>query len=65
MGMNGSDFLNGGRGNDVLDGENLLSYSGIVDTLTGGTGVDKFILGVASNNENFNSYYAIVVGVLS
>lgn len=60
-GLGGNDFLSGGLGNDTLqggDGDDTLQGSTNVgtqrsperDTLTGGAGVDKFILGDASGS---------------
>ena len=60
-GLGGDDFLSGGLGNDTLlggDGNDTLQGSTNVgnsrsperDTLTGGAGVDKFILGDASGS---------------
>jgi Ca2+-binding RTX toxin-like protein len=51
----GTDSLNGGAGNDVLYG-----YGGGVeyDTLTGGGGADKFVLGQETNSSvNGYAYY--------
>ncbi|MFN6487685.1 MULTISPECIES: calcium-binding protein [unclassified Nostoc] len=49
----GNDLLNGGAGNDILigtfPGSLLPPGSGETDTLTGGSGVDRFILGDAVN----------------
>ncbi|MDM3863169.1 MAG: bluetail domain-containing putative surface protein, partial [Aphanizomenon gracile PMC644.10] len=47
----GNDSLNGGAGNDNIDGVNGASLTpglGEKDTLTGGTGSDRFILGNAT-----------------
>ncbi|WP_329606365.1 CHAP domain-containing protein [Planktothrix agardhii] len=41
----GNDFLNGGNGNDYLDGYSSKPYSPDLDTLEGGAGADKFVLG--------------------
>lgn len=60
-GLGGNDFLSGGLGNDTLlggDGNDILQGSTNVgnsrspekDTLTGGNGIDKFILGDASGS---------------
>lgn len=52
-GWAGSDILLGGAGNDTLDG-GFGGFLGIgeIDTLTGGTGADDFIVGT-----RFDSYY--------
>ncbi|MCT7953348.1 hypothetical protein NG798_26470, partial [Ancylothrix sp. C2] len=53
VGGGGSDILLGDSGNDSLTGTNNLSRgSGEFDTLTGGAGIDRFILGDSSG-----SYY--------
>lgn len=54
----GTDSLNGGAGNDVLYG-----YGGGVeyDTLTGGGGADKFVLGHATQSA-FSSQYVYYLG---
>jgi len=46
----GNDFLSGGSGNDTLKGviggvNNYLVGTGEIDTLSGGAGIDRFILG--------------------
>ncbi|MBW4507628.1 MAG: hypothetical protein KME64_14105 [Scytonematopsis contorta HA4267-MV1] len=47
----GSDTLYGGDGNDVLQGSVNAPYPGSeIDKLTGGTGVDRFILGDKSGS---------------
>lgn len=48
-GEGGNDFLNGGNGNDYLDGYASVvnGRTGESDTLIGGTGIDKFVLGNA------------------
>jgi Ca2+-binding RTX toxin-like protein len=43
MGWSGNDILNGGDGNDRLDG--YATSGSETDTLTGGAGYDKFVLG--------------------
>jgi serralysin len=49
----GNDSINGGSGNDVLigvfPGSQLPPGSGEIDILTGGIGVDRFVLGNATN----------------
>jgi Ca2+-binding RTX toxin-like protein len=48
-GGDGSDTLNGRRGDDVLIGaETGLESQGDVDTLTGGAGGDRFVLGTST-----------------
>ncbi|MEH1822208.1 MAG: DVUA0089 family protein [Nostoc sp.] len=63
----GNDILNGGSGNDILIGVfpgNLVPPGlGETDTLTGGAGIDRFILGDAINifyddNNSANSGFA-------
>jgi Ca2+-binding RTX toxin-like protein len=61
IGGQGNDFLDGGSGNDILigltganTGSNLtfgttFSTGGDIDTLTGGTGADTFVIGDFSN----------------
>jgi murein DD-endopeptidase MepM/ murein hydrolase activator NlpD len=44
----GNDFLNGGNGNDYLDGYASKANSPDLDTLEGGAGADKFVLGNAN-----------------
>ncbi|MDD1469502.1 hypothetical protein MEO43_30660, partial [Dolichospermum sp. ST_sed5] len=47
----GNDSINGGDGNDTIDGVNGASLTpglGEIDSLTGGTGSDSFILGNAT-----------------
>ena len=48
-GEGGNDVLNGGNGNDYLDGYASVvnGRTGESDTLIGGTGIDKFVLGNA------------------
>lgn len=42
----GTDFMNGGAGNDVLNGYNYFATNSVEsDSLIGGAGADKFILG--------------------
>ncbi|MEM9905138.1 MAG: LamG-like jellyroll fold domain-containing protein, partial [Cyanobacteria bacterium P01_D01_bin.44] len=49
VGGSGNDILNGGAGNDILNGTDTVSVGNFEqDSLTGGTGVDRFILGDAS-----------------
>lgn len=49
VGGAGNDSLNGGTDNDVLNGSiNFVSGANELDTLTGGTGDDRFILGSES-----------------
>ena len=50
VGGTGNDFLSGGCGNDTLRGvvgdiSNYMVGSGEIDTLSGGAGIDRFILG--------------------
>ncbi|MFN5895291.1 MAG: beta strand repeat-containing protein, partial [Dolichospermum sp.] len=50
-GGTGNDDINGGAGNDIIDGVNGASLTpglGEIDSLTGGTGSDRFILGNAT-----------------
>jgi Ca2+-binding RTX toxin-like protein len=47
VGGTGSDILKGGAGNDVLDGFSW-GYNREIDQLTGGTGIDTFVLGDAT-----------------
>ncbi|MEH2053579.1 calcium-binding protein [Nostoc sp.] len=63
----GNDILNGGSGNDILigvfPGSLLPPGLGETDTLTGGAGIDRFILGDAINifyddNNSANSGFA-------
>jgi Ca2+-binding RTX toxin-like protein len=63
IGGNGNDTLIGGDGNDTLLGTTNTGTSGLNerDVLTGGSGVDKFILGNASGSfykENGNRDFA-------
>ncbi|MBW4681571.1 MAG: SBBP repeat-containing protein [Microcoleus vaginatus WJT46-NPBG5] len=53
----GDDWLNGGSGKDVLIGCDSLATSpgvGELDTLTGGSGSDRFILGDAGKGAYYN-----------
>lgn len=74
-GNRGNDLLLGGEGNDTIKGTNSTNYGGgfgdsnppdyanDIDTLTGNTGADTFILGDAINlyYDNFgNSDYALI-----
>ncbi len=45
LGGLGSDLLEGGAGNDTLDGASVGDGIGAIDTLIGGVGSDRFILG--------------------
>jgi Ca2+-binding RTX toxin-like protein len=48
-GLAGRDLLNGGGGNDTLIGANGGTFGkNEIDTLTGGAGADRFVLGLAS-----------------
>jgi serralysin len=50
-GGTGNDDINGGAGDDIIDGVNGASLTpglGEIDSLTGGTGSDRFILGNAT-----------------
>ena len=68
IGGAGDDFLIGGDGADMLNGNGETFTVGEVDTLTGGAGVDVFVLGdpdrIYYNNENANTSgiedYAII-----
>ena len=53
-GGSGRDSLDGGIGNDIIDGYG--SGADEFDTLTGGAGADKFILG-GLNTTSSNTYY--------
>lgn len=66
-GGKGSDFLDGGKGSDKLYGDEdndiLVGYGGTIktpsseiDTLTGGTGADTFVLG-DPNRDDLASFY--------
>jgi Ca2+-binding RTX toxin-like protein len=45
IGGEGSDFLNGGGGNDVLNAGSINpAATGVIDTLTGGNGGDRYVL---------------------
>jgi Ca2+-binding RTX toxin-like protein len=45
IGGEGSDFLNGGGGNDVLNAGSINpAVTGVIDTLTGGNGSDRYVL---------------------
>lgn len=61
VGDRGSDSLNGADGNDTLIGINLINLTSVtrpglneIDTLTGGTGADTFVLG-DSNRLYYNA----------
>uniref|UniRef100_UPI00194F2DCD CARDB domain-containing protein n=1 Tax=Spirulina sp. CCY15215 TaxID=2767591 RepID=UPI00194F2DCD len=61
-GDRGNDNLIGGAGNDTLDGYGFQSYE--KDTLSGGSGGDKFILGTANQTyytKNGHSDYATIL----
>ena len=44
LGGSGNDNINGGNGNDILRGSSV-TVAGEIDTLTGGAGLDTFVLG--------------------
>ena len=70
IGGAGNDSINGGADNDVLNGSiNFVSGANERDTLTGGTGDDRFILGsesqayyLASGNSDFATITDFKVG---
>jgi len=60
VGGTGNDFLSGGSGNDTLRGvdysiSTAIGALGEIDTLTGGEGIDRFILG----EKTFSRYSSI------
>ena len=60
-GYQGNDTLNGNGGNDLLNGYGFTDNER--DTLTGGTGADRFVLGDANSvfyAKNGNSDYAVI-----
>jgi len=60
-GYQGNDSLNGNGGNDLLNGYGFTDNE--KDTLTGGTGADRFVLGDANSvfyAKNGNSDYAVI-----
>jgi Ca2+-binding RTX toxin-like protein len=50
FGGTGNDSLFGGDGGDILNGTNSTATAGEIDTLTGGSGGDLFVLGASSGN---------------
>jgi Ca2+-binding RTX toxin-like protein len=60
-GWSGSDYLSGGSGNDTLQGSSSYAYNSYeYDTLNGGSGYDRFILGTSAGNFYQGSGYATI-----
>ncbi|BAY26799.1 VCBS repeat-containing protein [Calothrix sp. NIES-2100] len=57
-GDSGNDILDGGSGNDTLTGGGSSVTSSEIDTLTGNTGADRFVLGDASTYLYIGPSYA-------
>lgn len=60
-GGTGNDYLSGGDGNDTLQGSSSYAYNSFeFDTLNGGSGYDRFILGTSAGNFYQGSGYATI-----
>jgi Ca2+-binding RTX toxin-like protein len=60
-GGTGNDYLFGGDGNDTLQGSSSYAYNSFeFDTLNGGSGYDRFILGTSAGNFYQGSGYATI-----